>query len=480
MGWLWMTLFLAIVFIISIIVLLQNRDPSRTLAWILVLFFLPGLGILLYLYLGQTHRKKKTFLKKRKSDYKAVKQLLRGNIPLTKHNEYVKSLSNDSIAKKMIPLFVNSSHAPLTTENDAEILQNGSAAFSEMLRCIKEAKSHVHVEFFIIKESDIGEEFRQALIDKAKEGIPVRLVYDAVGSWKLKKSFLKPLEDAGVDVRAFLPVSLPFLGEKLNYRNHRKILVVDGKIGFLGGLNIGDEYLGKDPKRGFWRDTHLKVAGASVYVLQTIFLRDWQFVSKQDIEVNSVKYYPPIEKKGNVSMQIVSSGPDSYWTGIQQGYFASIANAKEKVYITTPYLIPDESILVALKTAALAGIDVRILVPSIPDHKTVFWASKSHFQDLLDAGVRIYQYEKGFVHGKVIIVDDNFTSIGSANLDVRSFELSFEVNGFIYDKKICAQATKDFLEDLGNSKEVILKEYLKRPITDKIKESLARLLSPLL
>ncbi|WP_350344110.1 cardiolipin synthase [Proteinivorax tanatarense] len=476
----WSTLFLIIVIFLSVVLLLQNRKPSRTLAWILVLIFFPVVGVLLYLYLGQTHRKKKTFLKKRKSDYKAVEKLLKDNIPLVKHNEYVQKLSNYSIVKKMIPLFVNSSHSPLTTDNNAQVLQNGSTAFDEMLKSIHKAKSHVHLEFFIIKDSKIGRDFQQALIKKAKEGVKVRVIYDAVGSWKLRKSFLKPLKDAGVEVKAFLPVTLPFFGEKLNYRNHRKILVVDGKEGFLGGLNIGDEYLGKSPKRGFWRDTHLKVEGSAVYVLQTIFLRDWQFVSKQNFEVNTKKYYPPIKSTGRVSMQIVSSGPDSYWAGIQQGYFTAIANAKEKVYITTPYLIPDESILVALKTAALAGVDVRILVPSKPDHKTVFWASKSHFQELLESGVRIYQYQKGFVHGKVIIVDDQFTSIGSANLDIRSFELSFEVNAFMYEKEICKQTTEDYFQDLENSKEVSLNEYLKRPISNKIKESLAKLFSPLM
>jgi cardiolipin synthase len=347
-----------------------------------------------------------------------------------------------------------------------------------MLDAIHNAKDHIHMEYFIIKDSHIGRKFKQALIDKAKEGLEVRFIYDAVGSFRLDDNFLKPLKDAGVQVEVFLPVTLPLFGSRLNYRNHRKILVVDGKIGFVGGINIGDEYLGKNKKMGFWRDTHLKIQGEAVYVLQGIFLADWYFVSKEAID--DFKYFPPQGYCGEKIIQIASSGPDSYWASIHQAYFSAINSARDRVYITTPYLVPDEGILLALKTAALRGVDVRLLLPIKPDHKTVFWASKSHFIELLEAGVRIYQYGKGFVHGKVFVVDNNFTSIGTANLDIRSFKLNFEVNAFIYDKEVNSKMARDFFEDLRVSKKVLLDEYKNRPLIHKVKESIARVFSPIL
>lgn len=463
--------------IISIDILLDNRDPSSTVAWILVLFLFPVGGIFLYLYIGRNHRKQKTFSKKRTEDNYILNHLFKEQIHFLNYGEILQKNITD-IKGNIIPLLFRNTHSPLTINNKVKVLQNGEATFSEMLDAIYKAEDHIHMEYYIIKDSHIGRKFQEALIKKAKEGIEVRLIYDAVGSWRLTKKFLKPLEDAGVIIEVFLPVTLPLLGSRLNYRNHKKILVVDGKIGFVGGINIGDEYLGKNKKLGFWRDTHLKLQGEAVYVLQGMFLADWYFVSNESI--NDIKYFPKQGYCGETILQIASSGPDSYWASIHQAYFSAINSAREKVYITTPYLVPDEGILLALKTAALRGVDVRLLVPIKPDHRSVFWASKSHFEELLRAGVKIYQYSKGFVHGKVFIIDNNFISIGTANLDIRSFELNFEVNAFIYDKDINRKVSKDFLEDLKVSKQILLDEYKKRPFTHKITESIARVFSPIL
>lgn len=463
--------------VISVDILLDNRDPSSTVAWLMVLFLLPGVGIFLYLYIGRNHRKKKTFIKKRREDYIILNNLLSEQLSFTNYGELFKRNFNDTRGK-IIPLLLNNTRSPITINNRVRILQNGEATFTEMLTAIENAKGHIHIEYFIIKDSHIGRKFQQALIKKAEEGLEVRLIYDAVGSFRLKRSFLKPLKDAGVQVKVFLPVTLPLFGSRLNYRNHRKILVVDGKVGFVGGINIGDEYLGKNKKMGFWRDTHLKIEGEAVYVLQGIFLADWHFVSNETID--DFKYFPPQGHCGEKIVQIASSGPDSYWASIHQAYFAAINSARERVYITTPYLVPDEGILLALKTAALRGVDVKILLPIKPDHRTVFWASKSHFIELLEAGVKIYQYAKGFVHGKVFIIDNNFVSIGTANLDIRSFKLNFEVNAFIYDKETNLKLARDFSDDLRVSNEVLLNEYRKRPITHKVKESVARIFSPIL
>lgn len=470
-------LFVITTILISILIILDNRNPSSTVAWLLALIFLPVVGMFLYLYIGQNHRKKKTFLKKRKQDYKVVHHLLHHQIDFTGYGEFLKKNFYDTRGK-VAPLLIKNSDAPITVNNKATVLNNGYETFREMLKAIHKAKHHIHMEYFIIKDSDIGRRFQRALIKKAKEGIEIRVIYDAVGCWRLKEDFFAPLREAGVKIKPFLPVTLPFFGNRLNYRNHRKILVVDGKIGFIGGINIGDEYIGKNKKMGFWRDTHLQVKGEAVYLLQVIFLRDWFFVSKE--ELDEMVYFPRQGFCGQQMIQITSSGPDSYWEAIHQAYFSAINAANKNIFITTPYLVPSESILMALKTAALRGIDVRILLPGRPDHRTVFWASKSHFIELLEAGVKLYQYQKGFVHSKTFIIDDNFVSIGTANLDIRSFLLNFEVNAFIYDEDMAKEMKGYFYQDLQQSKQVFLEDYRKRPFTHKFIESVTRLFSPIL
>lgn len=462
---------------IGAVILLENRNPSRTIAWLMVLILLPGVGIFLYLYIGQNHRKKQTFIKKSKQDYQIMGNLLREQATFTEYS-YLFSQPNPDIKSKLIPLLLNNAHSPLTVNNTTKLLQNGQSTFTEMIRAISEAKDHIHMEYFIIKDSEIGRTIQQALIERARAGVEVRLIYDAVGSWRLGKSFLEPLKQAGVEVYPFLPVTIPFFGSRLNYRNHRKILIVDGRTGFLGGLNIGDEYLGKNPTLGFWRDTHVKIQGEAVYVLQAIFMMDWFFVSKK--EIDDPRYFPKQGYFGEQLIQIVSSGPDSRWEAIHQAYFTAMTAATERIYIMTPYLVLEGNLMMALETAALRGVDVRIILPSIPDHKTVFWASKSHFTELLQAGVRIFLYQAGFVHGKVILVDDEFVSIGTANLDIRSFSLNFEVNSMIYDQEVAATILEDFQRDFRHCHEVTLEAHNRRPPFDRFKESAARLLSPIL
>ncbi|MCD5414573.1 MAG: cardiolipin synthase [Clostridiales bacterium] len=472
-----MLFFSILTFFVCIIVLMENRSPQRTVAWLLVLIFLPVAGLMFYLYIGQNHRKKRTFIKKSKEDYKLLRRLLKEQINFTSCADIAKRTGLES-RWKIISLLLNSTHSPITINNSIQVLQNGEKKFSEILLAIKSAKHHIHMEYFIIKDSEIGVTIRDALIEKANEGIEVRLVYDAVGSWKLKKSFIDPMKRAGIKVGVFLPVTLPFLGSSLNYRNHRKILIVDGKIGFLGGINIGDEYLGKSKKMGFWRDTHLKILGEAVYVLQVIFLMDWYFVYSE--ELDDEIYFPKQAYCGEKMIQIAASGPDSYWQSIHQAFFSLISVATERIFITTPYLIPDESISMALKTAALSGVDTRIILPNKIDHYAVFWASKSHYMELLEAGVRIYEYDKGFIHGKVILVDGCFSTIGTANLDIRSFQLNFEVNAFIYDEEATKKLADDFYADIKSCIEINIEEYKKRSLARRVIESLARLFSPIL
>ncbi|WP_231701833.1 cardiolipin synthase [Crassaminicella thermophila] len=472
------TVFTIYTIFIAIIIFMENKNPSKTISWLLVLVLFPVIGFIFYLFMGQNVRKKKIFKKKRKRDFPFFEQVANIQREAVRDKELFEA--NESFVKKrLISLILNNSKSPFTINNHLKVLTNGDETFSSIIEALKGAQHHIHLEYFIIKDDYIGGIIKHILMDKAKKGIKVRVIYDSVGSWRLSERYLQEMRNAGVEIHAFSPVAFPLLSRKLNYRNHRKIIVIDGKIGFLGGLNIGDEYLGRNPHLGFWRDSHLKVEGEAVYGLQNIFLMDWLFVTNQEITFSPI-YFPKLSHYGEQLIQITASGPDSDWESIMQAYFSIISSAEDRIFINTPYLVPGESIMMALKTAALSGVDVRIILPSKPDHKTVFWASMSNVEELLEAGVKIYQYKKGFIHAKIVLVDGIVASVGTANLDIRSLEINFEVNAFIYDQDIVSKMEKNFLIDIEDSQEIKFEEFLKRPLINKVKESTARLLSPLL
>ncbi|GAB7387232.1 cardiolipin synthase [Bacillaceae bacterium] len=472
LGW----LFTLSSILIGIVIVLENRNPTKTLAWLIVLTFLPGLGFILYIFLGRNYRKRRRFRDKESVDMSETGWAVERQMNLLNGH----FISEEARAKRrLIRLLVNNANSPFTLNNRAKILTNGDETFAEILVALSSAKHHIHMEYYILKDDEIGRKIQRILIEKVKQGVEVRVIYDAVGSWRLGKAYVRQLREAGVQIQAFHPVAFPLLNRKVNYRNHRKIVVVDGKIGFLGGLNVGDEYLGKSKRFGFWRDTHLKLEGDAVYMLQTIFLYDWHFVCGEKAYFDPV-YFPAHDDYGNLLIQIAASGPDSDWESIMQAYFSAIASAEERIYITSPYFVPDDSITMALKTAALSGIDVRLLLPARPDHYLVYWATMSYLEDLLEAGVRVYLYEKGFIHAKILLVDGILASIGTANMDLRSFHLNFEVNALIYDRQAVARLEKDFFDDLQESRELVYEEYINRPLLRKLKESGARLLSPML
>lgn len=464
-------------FFIGMIIFLESHNSSKTIAWLLILFLVPVVGFIFYILFGQNVRKKKRFEKKKAIDFEQLSQTAYTQEKIL--NEIGLFQNDDSMVKsRLIKLILKNSHSPFTVNNNTEILTNGEITYSSIISELKKAENHIHMEYFIIRNDNIGNQIKDILIQKSKSGIEVRVIYDSVGCWKLGGKYIKDLKEAGAEVHPFYPVMFPVLSRQLNYRNHRKIIVIDGKVGFLGGINIGDEYLGKNPNLGFWRDTHMKIEGEAVYSLQNIFLKDWYFVSSELISVN--KYYPKLEYCGEQLLQIASSGPDADWETILQAYFTMISTAEKRIWITTPYLVPDESILMALKTASLSGIDVRIIIPSKPDHYLVYWASKSHIEELLVAGVKVYTYEKGFIHSKLLLVDGIGASIGTANLDIRSFRINFEVNAFVYDNEVVKRLEDDFMMDIEDSKEILLDEHVKRGIYTKFRESLGRLFSPLL
>lgn len=476
-------------FLISIIIIRENRDPAKTISWMLVLILLPGIGFFLYLMFGENLRKKK--LKKTQKFFDeimnsknmnavmAFEELLKVQREAIKDGLLFQEIEDIS-KKRVMSLMLNTGRSPVTFNNSTKIYIEGKEKFKDLLNDIENAKEYIHMEYFIVKNSTIGMMIRDALIKKAKEGVKVRFIYDDVGSWRLffDRKYISGLKEAGVEIHPFLPVRVPFFHRRLNYRNHRKIAVIDGKYGYIGGLNIGDEYIHKNPKFGFWRDTHLRIHGEAVYLLHITFFIDWYIASGENLISKS--YFPPIPNEGNNLIQIVSSGPDSEWESIQQAYFASMAQAKKRIYLQTPYFIPNQGILDALKTAALSGVDVKIMFPGIPDHKIVYAASYSYFEEILEAGGRIFLYDKGFLHAKTLVVDDQIASVGSANMDIRSFLINFEINSFFYDEAIISEMVEIFYEDMEYCKELTLEEYQNRPWTTKFKESTARLFSPIL
>jgi cardiolipin synthase len=345
-----------------------------------------------------------------------------------------------------------------------------------LIKDIKEAEHFIHLQYYIVRDDKLGKRIIRLLADKAREGVEVKFLYDGMGNALNSPMFNKPLKEAGGEVQLFLPPK----GIRINYRNHRKLAIIDGKIGYIGGLNIGDEYLGEVKRFGYWRDTHIRVVGDCVHDMELRFQMDWNFTKGTKIGFNE-KYFPYIPKQADsVPMQIVSSGPDTRWNSVQHGYFRMITEANRRIYIATPYFVPDDSILEALKTAALSGVDVRIIIPGTPDHLFVYWSSLSYLGELLDAGVRCYEYTKGFIHSKVISMDGMISSVGTANVDVRSFKLNFEVNAFMYDERVTAEIDAQFARDFRDSHEITKDEYDTRSRQTKIREAFSRLISPLL
>ncbi|WP_195251787.1 cardiolipin synthase [Romboutsia sp. 1001713B170207_170306_H8] len=476
--------------IISMTILLENRDPSKTVTWLLIFILLPGIGLIIYAVFGRNLRKIKIFktqelasnMKEEKlfKNIEEINKLIELEQDTISISKFLKDNEEDNARLKIISLLLNTGMFPFTTNNKVDIFIDGNEKFKNLLDDISKANNHIHLEYFIIKDSEIGQKIKQLLIKKAKENVKVRILYDDVGCWRFwfHRKFFNEMKSYGIEIVPFLPTKFPIIGGKLNYRNHRKIAVIDGKIGYTGGVNIGDEYMGKNKKFGYWRDTHIRIEGTSVYMLQMTFLIDWYYNTKEVLL--DKEYFPKLSECGNSMIQVVASGPDSDWEAIHYAYFLGICEAKKSIYIETPYFIPDESILRALKSAALSGVDVRIIFPKIVDHKIVNTASYSYFDDILKSGGKVYLYNKGFIHSKVIIIDDIIASTGSANMDLRSFMLNFEINAFIYDQTVIKLMKDDFFEDMKNSEEINIDEFKNRSIVKKSKESIARLFSPIL
>lgn len=466
MFWIMMALLLFIIQI-AVIIIVEYRHPDKAVTWLVILFLIPFVGFLLYYFVAKTYYCHHSY-KKQNCNSESFKAELMARI----HRPIPKDQLNE-ISLQQNAWLRNNPSIPATACHETIVYSDGEQAFEAMLESMANAKHHIHLEFYIIRDDRLGTRFEQILTRKAREGIQVRLIYDGIGSRHLCKAFLHRLQQAGVETGCFFPLLTTFIDKRINYRNHRKIVVVDGKIGFFGGLNIGDEYVGENPQFGYWRDTHFRMKGNSVLWIQYAFLTDWCRAKKQFL--TDPDYYPVQDVQGEEFVQIVKSGPDET---LLELIFSMIVSAKQRLYIETPYFVPDPGILLAIKTAVRSGVDVRIIIPGTPDKKLVYNATLSYVQELLQAGVRFFCYQKGFLHAKVLISDDLACS-GSANMDMRSFCGQFEINAIFYDSKVVKRLVQDFHMDLSVSKEVVLSEFMERSRFQKMKEIFARLLSPL-
>lgn len=461
---------------ISIKVLLENRDPTKTISYLFVLLFLPLFGLIIYYIFGQNLRKEKLFDRKAVADKARLK--VYSNDALAKKEASIEDQLS-GIQRKIVRLLINNDRSFLSEANSVELLENGENAFDSMIEAIENAQHHIHLEYYIYMPDRIGKRFEKALAKKVEEGVKVRLIYDDVGSIDLKKHHAEAFRKKGIMAYPFMPVRFPRFTSKINFRNHRKLLLIDGQYAYLGGINIRERYDNRISTPHYWRDLAIKITGDAVNNLQRVFLLNWYFVSEEVINF-SEDYFPTHENRKGVPIQIAASGPDSKWASIMQLYFYAISSAKQHVKVCTPYFIPNESMLTALKTTALSGVRVELMIPRDPDSWVAKAASVSFLGELLEAGVHIFIYTKGMLHAKYLMVDSEIVTIGSANMDRRSFEQNFELNAILYDREKAEMFGGIFEKDKEDCYELNHEQWKNRKLTKKIVQSLARLVSPIL
>ena len=469
----------------GIIVFFERKNPGITWAWLMVVLFLPYVGFVLYLVCGLEANKHRTFMDKGKTDMEMFRNYSAWDMNISRRKTMEKKYADsDDIFgipgtghyNDLVFLNFTAGFGFFTSNNEVETFHNGQSKFNRLIEDIRSAKDFIHLQYYIIRNDELSRSVIHELAQKASEGVEVKLLIDGMGCRPTGKKIYKPLLDAGGKLGVFLPPHFV----RINYRNHRKICIIDGKTGYIGGLNMGNEYLGRDKRFGHWRDAHIRVYGDSVKDLELRFIMDWRYCFPKDEEMLELRYFPVMEDVQGVRMQIVSSGPDTKWPSIRDGYIKMINEAERSIYIQTPYFVPDDSIFEMLKIAALSGIDVKIMIPANPDHPFVYWAALSYLGELINAGVKCYQYEDGFVHSKLVMVDSFITSVGTANIDIRSFKLNFEINAFVYNEEKTGEFQQQFLKDLEKCTQIDQLFYSRRSNMTKFKESISRLISPLL
>lgn len=466
---------------VAAVVFFERKSPTSSIAWILVLIFLPVVGFIAYLFLGSGFRVSKS----KKYKMKAINDdlydnFIRQHLDIADALKFIEAHEN---AARLITYLYNEGEAIYSSDNQAEIFTDGRDMFPRMIEDLRNARDHIHMLYFIFNNDDVGREIAEILTDKARSGVEVRLIYDSVGS----RAFFSPpifrkLRKAGGQVLGFSPIASNLSYHlRLNYRNHRKITVVDGRVGYVGGMNIGDEYMGRKKKLSPWRDTHLRLAGSSVWFLQERFLMDWGYTSDMELkdEINTSRFFPECEAGGNLGIQIVSGGPDTAENPIKSGLITMLHSARRNVYLQSPYLSPDSSILDALRIAAKSDVDVRLMLPTLSDHWLVHMAALGYARQIMECGVRVFLY-KGFIHAKTAVSDGLVSTVGSANISNRSYIYDFEVNAFVFDAGFAARCEEIFLNDQANSIELTPEWFKKKSRLTRSVYNFARLFAPLM
>ncbi|MBR5156225.1 MAG: cardiolipin synthase [Clostridia bacterium] len=481
--WQHIPVFFIILHIISLIFVIfkERKRPVSTISWVLTLTVLPVLGVLLYIFLSTARyiNIKRKFSKKKLYD-DALRQIIQSQLENIEHSSEDFCSGASANYLDMIKMNIKTGDSLYTDDNSLTLLKSAQEKYDEMFKDIKNAKKTINVMYYIFRNDNTGNKLIDLLTEKAKEGVEVRLIYDSFGNLKTPAKTFNRLKEAGGQVIRFLPQG--FLNIlRVNYRNHRKIVVIDGEIGYIGGINIGDEYLGLDKTKSPWRDTHLKIVGSAISSLQLQFLMDWQYLidEKMDEQEAIAKFFSVRKFCGDSPVQIVSSGPDSPSQQIKYSFVKLISKAEKTLYVQTPYLIPDDTIIDGLKIAVNSGVDVRIMIPGVPDKKFVYYATLSYVEELLLSGVKVYRYD-GFLHSKMLVSDGTACTLGTTNMDLRGFNLAFEINAFIYDSDFSKACEEMFLNDIKSCSEFELESFKKRSLWLKFKESIFRLLSPLM
>ncbi|SDH26796.1 cardiolipin synthase [Winogradskyella thalassocola] len=456
-------------------ILLKKVNPTKALSYIIGLLALPFLGLLIYYLFGQEYRKNKIFSRKQVLNQSTIKRIQNELELDAKEINVVDDLLDQK--SKVIPLLYNNEKSKLTINNDIKLIKNGDEKFKLLFKDIEDAEHHIHLEYFIIKDDKIGTELLNLLCKKASEGLEIRIAIDDVGS-SITSKMKRKLKDCGIEMYPFMPVRFSNSTGKMNYRDHRKIVVIDGKIGYVGGVNVSDAYVNANNDR-YWRDTHVRIVGEAVKQLQILFFTTWDFVSGDELKISKA-YFPEHNCKENIPLQIAASGPDTDWSNIMEAIFVAITNADDHVYITTPYFIPNSEIVTALQVLARSNKEVKIIVPKTSDSWIAEYATNSYLEMLLEAGVEVYQYTKGFIHAKTMVVDGVFCTVGTTNMDYRSFNINFEVNALIYNKNISSELTEFFNDDLKHCEKLQLKSWQARSKRTKLIEAVARLMAPIL
>lgn len=480
------TILLALGFVINlvlafIIIFLERnrRSASSTWAWLFVLFVLPLIGFILSLFFGRTVSKRK-MEKNNGKELDTFKSVIKDQVKQFDAHNYQTDNQQVTKHRDLIRMLLNKQDAFLTEDNHIDLFTDGNKLYEKVIEDIYNAKNYIHLEYYTFELDGLGHRILDALETKLKEGLEVKILYDDVGSKKVRMSKFHHFESLGGEVEAFFASKFPLINFRMNNRNHRKIIVIDGQVGYIGGFNIGDDYLGLG-KLGYWRDTHIRVEGDVIDALQIRFILDWNSQAHRPQFEYDDKYFPKKRQhKGKSAIQIASSGPAFDLHQIEYGYTKMIMSAKKSIYMQSPYFIPDQSYINALKMAANAGVDVHLMIPCKPDHPFVYWATFSYAAELLNSGVKIYTYQNGFIHSKVMMIDDEICSVGSANMDYRSFALNFEVNAFIYDEEIAKEIRVAYEDDIKKSKLLTLEKYNNRSLSIKVKEDIAKLVSPIL